>query len=109
MTIYSFDVLLFLFGTSLLFHVNSGGGLLILMGFSGPLNLASDGFLVVPPFVSNCCPLELRESHGSWNLTYKKWVTKEPRWLGTSLGPTQFQFQRVALTSSLSWGLWELL
>ena len=29
-------------------------GLLILMSFSGPLNLASDGFLAAPPLISSC-------------------------------------------------------
>ena len=32
----------------------SGGVLLILMSFSGSFNLASGGFLAVPPLISNC-------------------------------------------------------
>ena len=49
---YSLDILLFLFGTSL-FHVNSGGGLLILMGFSGPLNGPQmDSWLFLPWLVT---------------------------------------------------------
>ena len=38
------------------------GGLLILMSFSGPLNLASGGFLAAPPLICNCLNLPFGNS-----------------------------------------------
>ena len=43
-------------------------GLLILVSFSGPFNLASDGFLAAPPMISNCLNLPFGTQGRSWRL-----------------------------------------
>ena len=44
------------------------GGLLILMSFSGPFNLASDGFLAAPLLISYCLNLPFGTQGRSWRL-----------------------------------------
>ena len=67
-------------------------GLLNLMSFPGPLNLASGGFLDAPSLISNSfCPLELRKGHGGWSLTYEKWGTERPLCPGGPRGPVWHQ------------------
>ena len=43
-------------------------GLLILMSFSGPFNLASGGFLAAPSLISNCLNPPFGTQHRSWRL-----------------------------------------
>ena len=45
-------------------------GLLILMSFSGPFNLASGGFLAASPLISNCLNLPFGTQGRSWRLEY---------------------------------------
>ena len=54
-------------------------GLLILMSFSGPCNLASGGFLAAPPLINNRSDLLFgtREGHRGWSLAYKKMGDKK--------------------------------
>ena len=51
--------------------------LLILMSLSGPFNLASGGFLAVPPLINNSSAV-FNSGHRGWSLIYKKWGTKRP-------------------------------
>ena len=44
------------------------GGLLILMSFSAPFNLASGGFLATPPLISNRSNLPFGTQGRSWRL-----------------------------------------
>ena len=43
-------------------------GLLILMSFSGPFNLASGGFLTAPPLINNSSNLPFGTQGRSWRL-----------------------------------------
>ena len=58
-----------------LYSLSLIAGLLILMNFSGPFNLASSDFLAAPALISNFSNhlLELMEGYNGWSLAYKKW------------------------------------
>ena len=69
-------------------------GLLSLVSFSSPFNLASGGVLAAPPLATvGIHPLELREVPGDWSLYFKKCQTERPLCLGFPQGPAQSQLQ----------------
>ena len=95
-----FDELFYSSSSRIVLLTRLVSGLLILMSFSGPFNLAPGGFLAAPSLISNCL-MELREGHGGWRPAYREWGTKTLPCPEAPRGPPQFPFWSPYKTFSM--------